>query len=135
MRRLIEYEKMKHAAQQARRAAAARPRLPPGRSVDRADAAQRLPQVHVRTSSRLARLLARAKMTRHHRVTREELSVREYMTAILRRFPAAGSSSSAALFDPEGVAVVVVSFLAVLELVRESLIEVTQSEPYAPIYV
>jgi len=100
-------------------------------------AAQRLP--HVRTRDLIAAwqsLLMRAKVSQHHRVTREELSVREFMSSILRRLHDAKFAEFTSLFDvSKGVAVVVVSFLAVLELVRESLIEVTQSEPYAPIYV
>ncbi len=100
-------------------------------------AGQRLPEV--RTDDLIAAwqsLLMRARMTQHHKVTREELSVREFMSSILRRLQGGQFSDFTSLFEVDrGVAVVVVSFLAVLELVRESLIEVTQSEPYAPIYV
>ena len=81
-------------------------------------------------------LLMHARMTQHHKVTREELSVREHMSAILRRLHGGQFVEFTSLFEVgKGVAVLVVSFLALLELVRESLIEVTQSEPYAPIYV
>ena len=100
-------------------------------------AGQRLPQV--RTQDLIAAwqsLLLRARMTQHHKVTREELSVREFMSSILRRLHGGHFTDFTSLFEiGKGVAVVVVSFLALLELVRESLIEVTQSEPYAPIYV
>jgi len=100
-------------------------------------AGQRLPQV--RTQDLIAAwqsLLMRARMTQHHKVTREELSVREFMSSILRRLQGGQFTDFNSLFEPgKGVAVVVVSFLALLELVRESLIEVTQSEPYAPIYL
>ena len=100
-------------------------------------AGQRLPEV--RTDDLIAAwqsLLMRARMTQHHKVTREELSVREFMSSILRRLHGGQFSDFTSLFEVgRGAAVVVVSFLAVLELVRESLIEVTQSEPYAPIYV
>jgi len=100
-------------------------------------AGQRLPQVH--TQDLIAAwqsLLLRARMTQHHKVTREELSVREFMSSILRRLHGGHFTDFTSLFEiGKGVAVVVVSFLALLELVRESLIEVTQSEPYAPIYV
>jgi segregation and condensation protein A len=75
-------------------------------------------------------------MTQHHRVTREELSVREHMSQILRRLSGGGFVGFNELFEAtRGLAVLIVNFLAVLELVRESLIEVTQSEPFAPIYV
>lgn len=100
-------------------------------------AGQRLPEV--RTQDLIAAwqsLLMRARMTQHHKVTREELSVREFMSLILRRLKGGQFTDFTSLFEVgKGVAVVVVSFLALLELVRESLIEVTQSEPYAPIYV
>jgi segregation and condensation protein A len=100
-------------------------------------AVQRLPQV--RTQDLIAAwqsLLMQARVMRHHKVTREELSVREFMSSILRRLQGSQFTEFTALFDvSQGVAVVVVSFLALLELVRESLVEVTQSEPYAPIYV
>lgn len=137
VRRLMEYEAMKLAAHKLD----ALPVL--GRDfltvevwIEQA-AAQRLPQV--RTEDLIAAwqtLLMHARMTRHHKVTREELSVREFMSGILRRLQSGQFADFTTLFEvSKGVAVVVVSFLAVLELVRESLIEVTQSEPYAPIYV
>ena len=137
VRRLMEYENMKLAAHKLD----ALPVL--GRDfltvevwIEQA-AVQRLPQV--RTEDLIAAwqsLLMHARMTQHHKVTREELSVREFMSVILRRLQGGQFAEFASLFEvSKGVAVVVVSFLAVLELVRESLIEVTQSEPYAPIYV
>ncbi|MCC6473679.1 MAG: segregation/condensation protein A [Burkholderiales bacterium] len=81
-------------------------------------------------------ILTRARLNQHHRVSREELSVREHMSEILRRLAAGAFVEFTALFDrARGIAMLVVNFLAVLELVRESLIEVTQSEAFAPIYV
>jgi segregation and condensation protein A len=75
-------------------------------------------------------------MSRHHRVTREELSVREHMSRILRRLQASRVLEFSELFDPAlGVAVLVVTFLALLELARETLIDVSQSEGFAPIYI
>jgi segregation and condensation protein A len=69
-------------------------------------------------------------------VTRDELSVREHMTIILRKLAGAGFCVFTSLFEPwRGVAVLVVNFLALLELAREGLIEVSQAEAYAPIYV
>jgi segregation and condensation protein A len=137
VRRLMEYENMKLAAHKLD----ALPLL--GRDfltvevwIEQA-AVQRLPQV--RTEDLIAAwqsLLMHARMTQHHKVTREELSVREFMSAILRRLQGGQFADFTSLFEvSKGVAVIVVSFLALLELVRESLIEVTQSEPYAPIYV
>jgi segregation and condensation protein A len=81
-------------------------------------------------------LIKRAKLHQHHRIGREELSVREHMSVILKRLQGARFVEFADLFDPtRGVPVLVVHFLALLELARESLIDVTQAAPYAPIYV
>jgi segregation and condensation protein A len=69
-------------------------------------------------------------------VSREELSVREHMSLILRRLQGRQFVEFAALFSVEnGVAEVVVTFLAMLELARESLVEISQAEVFAPIYV
>jgi len=82
---------------------------------------QRLPQV--RTQDLIAAwqsLLMQARVMRHHKVTREELSVREFMSSILRRLQGSQFTEFTTLFDvSKGVAVVVVSFLALLELVRQ----------------
>ncbi|WP_338772103.1 ScpA family protein [Massilia sp. METH4] len=81
-------------------------------------------------------LMKRAKLKQHHRITREELSVREHMTIILRRLQSQRFVEFADLFEPAGgVPVLVVNFVAMLELAKETLIEITQAEPFAPIYV
>jgi segregation and condensation protein A len=137
VRRLMEYESIKLAAHKLD----ALPLL--GRDFFTVEvwivqaAVQRLPQVRTRDLiGAWQSLLLRARVMRHHKVTREELSVREFMSSILRRLQGSKFVEFTALFDAsKGVAVVVVSFLALLELVRESLIEVTQSKPFAPIYV
>jgi segregation and condensation protein A len=137
VRRLLEYEQMKTAAQRLNE-------LPQsGRDFSLVQVlfdqavGERLPDVHpedLRTA--WLALLTRAAMNRHHRITREQLSVREHMTRILRRLQEARYVEFRELFDPAlGIAVLVVTFLAVLELARESLIEVTQQAAYAPIYV
>jgi segregation and condensation protein A len=137
VRRLVEYERIKLAAQQLDE----RPRL--ARDFVRAlivieqTATRRLPTV---ASADLQHawldLLRRARLTAHHHIAREELSVREHMSMILKRLQGRRFAEFADLFDPaQGVAVLVVNFLALLELARESLIEVTQAEPYAPLYV
>jgi segregation and condensation protein A len=80
--------------------------------------------------------VARARQRKHHRITREELSVREHMTRLLRVLSGSEFSEFTALFDAEaGIPELVVTFLAVLELAKERLIEVSQQEVYAPIYV
>jgi len=137
VRRLLEYEKMKLAGQKLD----ALPQL--GRDFFPVEIwieqtlAQRLPQVSVVDLQEAWRaLLVRAKMMQHHRVTREELSVREHMSLILRRLRGGRFAEFGELFEPErGVPVLIVNFLAVLELVRENLLEVTQSESFRPIYV
>jgi segregation and condensation protein A len=137
VRRLLEYEQMKKAALQLD----ALPQV--GRDVlavavlVERTAVERLPDVHPRDLAEAWRaLLMRARMTRHHRVSREELSVREHMSQILRRLKESRVLEFGELFDPElGVSVLVVTFLALLELARETMIDVTQSEGFAPIYI
>ena len=81
-------------------------------------------------------VLKRARLTEHHRIGRQELSVREHMTAILRKLQSSRFVEFADLFDGlAGVPIVVVHFVAMLELAKETLIEITQAEPFAPIYV
>ncbi|MEO8143703.1 MAG: ScpA family protein [Betaproteobacteria bacterium] len=137
VRRLLEYEQIKKAA----RDLDALPQV--GRDmlaisvlVERT-AVERLPDVHPRDLAEAWRsLLFRARMTRHHRVSREELSVREHMSQILRQLKASRVLEFTELFDPSlGVPVLVVTFLALLELARETLIDVTQSGGFAPIYI
>ncbi|MCL4772622.1 MAG: segregation/condensation protein A [Burkholderiaceae bacterium] len=136
-RRLIEYERIKFGAQQLD----ALPQL--GRDFLRAQAwieqtmTTRLPEVHAADlQSAWAGILRRARLTQHHRVSREELSVREYMTFVLRRLQDRRFAEFEELFDVgRGIPVVVVTFIALLELARESLIEITQAEAFAPIYV
>jgi segregation and condensation protein A len=137
VRRLLEYEQMKLAALKLDQL----PQL--GRdfySIEvylESTLAERLPNVDPHDLEQAWRqLFSRAKLTQHHKVTRDELSVREHMTLILRNLAGKAFTEFSSLFETgSGVAVLVVNFLAVLELVRESLIEVSQSEPFAPIYV
>jgi segregation and condensation protein A len=137
VRRLLEYEQVKLAAQkldglpQAGRDFALVQVL-----IERA-AHEQLPRVTAE-DLRMAwlALFNRAAVSRHHRVTREQLSVRAHMSRILRRLQDRKFVEFSELFRPEeGLAVLVVTFLALLELARESLVEITQQEAYAPIYV
>jgi segregation and condensation protein A len=137
VRRLMEYERIKQAA-------AALDELPQvGRNVVAISVwierqiTERLPDVHPQDLAEAWRgLLYRARMARHHHISREELSVREHMSSILRALQERRVLEFGELFDPErGVPVLVVTFLALLELARELLIEITQSECFAPIYV
>jgi segregation and condensation protein A len=137
VRRLVEYEKMKAAAAKI-------DGLPhAGRDfewvsvwvTDEVIEAQPDVNLHDLQVAWLA-LMKQAKVTQHHKIRREELSVREYMTNILRKLSGKGYVVFESLFDVSaGAPQLVVSFLAVLELARESLIEITQNEALAPIYV
>jgi len=78
----------------------------------------------------------RAEQFASHHVEREPLSVRERMVKVLERLRADEFTSFTDFFEPsEGRMGVVVSFIAILELLKESMIEIVQSKPYAPIYV
>jgi segregation and condensation protein A len=137
VRRLLEYERMKLAAQRLDQL----PQL--GRDFLRAEVyieqsmAPRFPDVEIDDlRAAWADVLKRAKLVQHHKISREELSVREHMSLILRRLQNVRFVEFSELFEvTRGVPVVVVNFIAMLELARESLIEITQPEPFAPIYV
>ncbi len=81
-------------------------------------------------------ILKRAKLHTHHTITREELSVREHMSIVLRGLQGKRFVEFEHLFDvTRGAPVLVVTFIAMLELARERLIEITQAEAFAPVYV
>lgn len=81
-------------------------------------------------------VLDRSSMFAHHQVQREALSVRERMSAVLLAVQDGGNVDFVKLFDArEGRMGVTVTFLAVLELVKESLLDIQQAEPFAPITV
>jgi segregation and condensation protein A len=81
-------------------------------------------------------IMKRAKLVQTHKITREELSVREHMTMMLKTLQGRRFVEFEELFDAnQGAPVLVVTFIAMLELAKETLIEITQAEVYAPIYV
>jgi segregation and condensation protein A len=81
-------------------------------------------------------ILQRAKLNQHHHISREQLSVREHMSIVLRKLQGRRFVEFHDLFDTtRGTPVLVVTFIAMLELSREQLLEVTQAEAFAPIYV
>ena len=137
VRRLLEYERIKLAAGKLENLPLLgkdffTTRIPlPG------DTAPRWPEVFPEDLRQaLAGIIRRSKLTTSHTVGKQELSVREHMSAILKRLQAGGFTEFHDLFDPsESVAVIVVHFLALLELARESLVEITQAKPFAPIYI
>ena len=82
------------------------------------------------------KIARQSRLKRNHTIQREELSVREHMTIILRKLSDDAFVVFETLFDHTlGPAGLVVSFLATLELVKERLVVVTQNEAFAPIYV
>src|SRR5690606_30350433 len=141
VRRLLEYERMKLAAQKLD----ALPRIGrdflPARALMDLRVERMLPEVSAADLRDAWRdILRRARLNAHHRITRESLSVREHMTLILRRLSNVRFMEFSQLFmerveQGEPAAIIVVHFLAMLELARESLLEITQAEAYAPIYV
>ena len=81
-------------------------------------------------------ILQRAKVNRHHLISREQLSVRDQMTRLLRLVRQGQFVEFTTLFAPRAtISMVVVTFLAILELCREGLIDVAQAAAFAPIYV
>jgi len=83
-----------------------------------------------------ADILKRAKLVQHHKISREELSVREHMSIVLRQLQGRQFVEFEKLFDvSRGTPVMIVTFIAMLELAKETLIDITQAEAFAPIYV
>ena len=137
VRRLLEYEQMKLASVKLD----ALPLL--GRDFLKAQVTieqslqPRFPDVHPDDlRAAWADILRRAKLNQHHKITREQLSVREHMSLMIKRLQGRKFVEFHELFDAQAsTPVLVVSFIALLELSRESLVELTQAEAFAPIYV
>ena len=137
VRRLLEYEQMKAAAFRLNEL----PQL--GRDVLRGQVyieqslQPRFPDVDIHDLQEAWRdILRRARLVQHHKITREELSVREHMSMVLKKLQGRKFVEFEHLFDTsKGVPVLIVTFIATLELAKETLIELTQAEAYAPIYV
>jgi segregation and condensation protein A len=137
VRRLLEYERIKLAAARL----SALPQL--GRDFLQAQVfieqslQPRFPDVSVVDLQEAWRdIMKRAKLVQHHKITREELSVREHMSLVLKKLQGRRFVEFEELFDAsKGIPVLVVTFIAMLELAKETLIEITQAEVFAPIYV
>ena len=137
MRRLLEYEQMKLAAQKLNELPQAGRDFEIVQVLIENTVRERLPEVSVE-DLRLAwlGLLARAKLNQHIKVRREQLSVREQMTHILRSLQGGEFVEFCMLFDVEsGVPKLIVTFIAILELAKEYLVEIQQSETLGNIYV
>ena len=138
VRRLVEYEQMKLAAHRLNEMPQAERDFDWVEIWVEKSMLQRLPEVSAEDlKSAWSAILRQAKLHTHHHIQREELSVREHMGVILRCLrDAGGFVEFVDMFDPEqGAPVLVVHFLAMLELAREHLLEITQTEAFAPIYV
>lgn len=136
-RRLLEYERIKLGAQRLdQMPQAGRDFAVAQVMLDQVQEA-RVPQVDlVDLRDAWADILRRAKLIQHHHISREELSVREHMTIVLRTLQDRRFAEFHEMFDASrGLPVVIVTFIALLELAKESLIEITQAEAFAPIYV
>jgi segregation and condensation protein A len=138
VRRLQEYERFKRAAEGIDRM----PRLERDTWVASAELVDRKvvripPQVTLQEMLvAFQDVLARSDMFAHHHVQREPLSVRQRMTDVLAALSANAFMDFSRLFSAEeGRRGVTVTFVAILELMREGLIEIVQSEAYAPLHV
>ena len=137
VRRLLEYEQMKLASMRLNEM----PHF--GRDFIKAQVyieqslQPRFPDVHlVELQDAWRDILKRATLVQHHKISREELSVREHMSIVLKHLQGRKFVEFENLFDPsQGTPVLVVTFIALLELAKETLIEITQAEAFAPIYV
>lgn len=137
MRRLLEYERIKLAA----RALDMIPRIHrdflPAAAERIQDLSPKLPEVNPdELRDAWYAVLARARIHRHHQIKREQLSVREHMTLILRKLSDQQFIEFIHLFEARAdVPMVVVHFLALLELAKEGLVQFMQDQVFAPIYV
>lgn len=138
VRRLQEYERFKKAAEDIDRLARLeRDTLPASAELVERKVIKVLPQVTLQEMlAAFKDVLARAEMFAHHHVSRERLSVRQRMSDILSGLREAAFIEFVRLFRPEeGRMGVTVTFIAILELMKEGLIEIVQAEAYAPIHV
>lgn len=137
VRRLLEYEQMKQAARKLDELPLADRDFATVRVWFERVAAARLPNVSPDDlRAAWAGLVARAKVNRHHLVSREQLSVRAEMSRMLKMLEPSRYAEFTALFGAHAdIPHLIVTFLALLELAREQLVSIAQAEPYAPIHV
>ena len=138
VRRLMEYEQMKIAGQRLNELPQAEREFFWVEMLVEKSLYVRLPEVSVDDLKEAWMAVVRqAKLNKNHKISREELSVREHMIIILRLLQERGGFVQfETMFDPEmGAPGLVVHFLAMLELAREKLVEFTQTEAFQPIYV
>lgn len=136
VRRLLEYEQMKLAAFELDQLPQAGRDFAWVAILFERESVQQLPDVNAADlKAAWLTILSRAKHKRHHTVHADELSVREQMTHILKTLACGRYVEFVDLFDhARGVAMLVVTFTALLELVKEKMITVMQDAAYSPIY-
>ena len=137
VRRLLEYEQMKLAAARLNALPVVGRDFVTAQIASDAVIQTRLPDVNPDDlQAAWQGILQRARLVQHHTINREQLSVREHMTLVLRRLQGQRFMAFESLFDPSHtVAVVVVMFVAILELAKEAMVQITQAESFAPIYL
>ncbi|MBS0587280.1 MAG: segregation/condensation protein A [Proteobacteria bacterium] len=137
VRRLLEYEQMKKAAERLNEIPQAERDFSVVQVWIEQKTDERLPNINKDDLlNAWSAILARAKVNRHHQIKRETLSVRAYMSQVLRELRGRKQIEFYDLFSPAAtVAEVVVTFLAILELAKELLLEISQSPDNAMIYV
>ena len=137
VRRLLEYERIKLAAARLNAVPQFGRDFLAAQVVIEQSLHVRFPDVNVVDLQEAWRdILKRAKLVQHHRITRAELSVREHMSMVLKKLQGRRFVVFEDLFEAaKGTPVLVVTFIALLELAKETLIEITQAEVFAPIYV
>lgn len=138
IRRLQEYERFKSAAEDIDELSrVGRDIIVPQLDAPQAKVRKLLPDVCIEeVLMSMAEVLRRSDLFESHQVSREALSTRERMSEVLERLRGAGFVPFVELFTAEeGKLGVVVTFMAILELVKESLVELVQNEPFAPIHV
>jgi segregation and condensation protein A len=138
VRRLQEYERFKKAAEDIDKLARQeRDTMPASAELQEHKVVTLLPDVTLKEMLLAFKdVLSRAEKFAHHHITRERLSQRERMSEILDRLQTTAFFEFSQLFKPEeGRMGVTVTFIAILELMKEGLIEIVQAEAYAPIHV
>ena len=138
VRRLQEYERFKQAAEDIDELPRMhRDTFTPSAEIPEIHQDRPLPEIELRELLMAFKdAMSRAEMYSHHQIQREALSVRERMSKVLARISATGFTDYRTLFTiEEGRRGVVVTLLAILELVKEQLIDMVQSEPFSPIHI
>jgi segregation and condensation protein A len=138
VRRLQEYERYKKAAEDVDQLPRVdRDTFPVSVEVPHREVVRTHPEVDLKELLlAIADVIRRAEMFAHHHIRREPLSVRERMSQVLEALTADHFTEFTTLFRvDEGRRGVVVTLLAILELIKQSLVELIQTEPFGPIHV